>query len=204
MATISLISTCPTCAASKKINRLMQHLGEDEVFCKEGHKFASAESLEPVLKRGAGDGSTRARKVAATSPATAPQETSVAVADPPPNLEEVESPFEGLEEQAEPVVAEVEEEPAGLAHAAPPAQPEEFVGNATAVVPGSVREIEGKNLELRLVIREEFVSPLTATAEAMGKTMEEYFQEQIDSAFSNGWFWILILALIPLVSHVLG
>jgi hypothetical protein len=205
MATITLVTPCPSCVNSKKINRLMQTLGEDAVFCREGHTFASVEEAEKPIaapKPRAVKPKAAERPVEAAPPAPA----AVAVMDPPPNLESIETSEEqalavfdeareqevaevleeivegtqGLKETAElETVVEAAEEEVAQAHTAPPkivrVQPREMLSHGSMV--------------LRVEIPDQFVSMLQATADSMGKPLEEYFGEIIQGGLENSWFF---------------
>jgi hypothetical protein len=174
----------------------MQSLGEDKVFCKLGHEFASIEEAEkPVAAP-----KPRAVKAKAAEPAPA----AVAVLDPPPNLESAEEAVEvaqeitdGAQELKE--AAEAEEEDQALAAfdvvaAIEHAELEEEVAQAHAAPPKIVRVqpremLPHGSMVLRVEIPDQFVTMLQATAEAMNKPLEEYFGEIVQGGLENGWFF---------------
>lgn len=206
MATITLVTPCGECAKSKKMNRLMQHLGEDEVFCKEGHRFTDSDSLTPVAKPARKASAAPIPSAEKVVPGADRPSAAATVAEPPPNLEEVASPLDSLdEEEALPEMTSDERSQAiadgageALREAEEPADvlvelPAEVVPpeavNRVYIAPGSSVWIVGGAIELRMTIPDQFVTSLQATAEAMGKTLEEHFAETVEHGLLNGWFF---------------
>jgi hypothetical protein len=60
--------------------------------------------------------------------------------------------------------------------------------NQAQIVPGSLVRRKGGEIEMRLIVPEQFSEPLLEYCRGLGQEPEEYVNQVISTAFENGWF----------------